>query len=90
MEGAGFTVKGFSLDGFGFGMPQGFWIRGRLRAHLYNIIRGCAESRMKHPADATFWKSNYARILMRPITISVIGHKKFNIRLRPEGGFDLV
>lgn len=90
LEGAGFNVKGFYIDGFGFGMAQSFWKRGKLRISLYAHIKGWAESKMEHPANVTRWKSSYARLLMRPNTISVIGFKKFNIQPRPEGGFDLV
>jgi SAM-dependent methyltransferase len=90
MTGAGFTVKRFALHGFGFGMPQPLWTRGRLRTRLYRFIKDWAESKMEHPADVTKWKSSYARLLMRPNTISVIGYKKFKIQPRSSGGFDLV
>jgi SAM-dependent methyltransferase len=89
LERAGFKVKRFSLDGFGFGMPQGFWTRGIVRPRLYNLIRSRAESRMEHPADVACWKSIYARLLLRPITISATGYKNFNIRPRPGCGFEL-
>jgi SAM-dependent methyltransferase len=90
MEGSGFTVKKFALNGFGFGMPQPWWTRGTRRSRLYHLVKDWAESKMEHPADVANWKSCYARLLMRPNAISVIGHKKFDIRPRPEGGFDLI
>lgn len=90
MESAGFVVKEFSLGGFGLGMPRRFWTCGGFRAELYNLIRKWAESRLEHPADVAFWRSWYARFLMRPITLSVIARKKFDIQPRREGGFELI
>lgn len=90
MEGAGFTVKRFALNGFGFGMPQPWWTRGTRRSRLYHMVKDWAESKMEHPADVANWKSSYARLLMRPNAISVIGYKKYEIQPRPAGGFDLV
>jgi hypothetical protein len=54
------------------------------------LVKDWAESKMEHPADVANWKSCYARLLMRPNAISVIGYKEFDIQPRPEGGFDLV
>jgi len=75
LEQAGFAVESFHLDGFSPGTPQPHLYSTNRRKALYHRLFAMMNRHLEHPADATLWNSQLARLVMRPVEIVVVGRK---------------
>lgn len=73
---AGFRVRAFHIDGFGLGSPQPYLYDADWKKGWYQRFVDFCMRRMEHPADATFWNSRLARLVLRPIEIVVVATKE--------------
>lgn len=79
LEGAGFAVTSFNVDGFSIQTPQPFWMRGRRRMALYMKLQTWLVKRMADPSRVTTWNPVLASLFMRPQEIVVVGQKVASI-----------
>jgi len=82
LEGAGFEVLSFHIDGFSIQTPQPFWTKGIRRKQFYNKLSSWLGKHLRDPSIVTTWNSNFASLFMRPQEIVVVGRKIFDISVQ--------
>lgn len=75
LQGAGFQVVSFHVDGFSVYTPQPFWMRGARRGKLYNRLQSWLRKHLPDPSKVTMWNPAFASLFMRPQEIVVVGRK---------------
>lgn len=88
-EEVGLAAERFRLDGFSFGTPQPYWMRVPGPALRYASLRQFALRHLEHEMDVTRWPAWFARIFMRPTTITATVRKRRRIIPREGGGYQL-
>jgi SAM-dependent methyltransferase len=85
----GLAAERFRLDGFSLGSPQPFWMRPSWPSRRYALLRQLALRHLEHEMDVTRWPPWFARIFMRPTTITVTVRKRARIVPRDGGGYQM-
>ncbi len=79
MESAGFTVERFELDGYWTDKPQPWWTVTNFTRWLYERILASLMRGIKDPLDVTLWPNQGARLLMRPMEVTVVARKRCDL-----------
>ena len=88
-EEGGLAAERVRLDGFSFGTPQPFWMRPSWPSRGYALLRRFALRHLEHEMDVTRWPPWFARMFMRPTTITVTARKYARIVPRAGGGYQV-
>jgi len=76
MKSGGFAVERFEFDGYWADKPQPWWTVTKLTRWLHQRILGSLMRGINHPFDVALWPNQWARLLMRPIEVTVVARKR--------------
>ncbi len=78
MESGGFAVERLEFDGYWADKPQPWWMATKFTSWLHQRILDSLMRGIKDPLDVTLWPNQWARLLMRPMEVTVIARKNWS------------
>ncbi len=78
MKSGGFAVERFEFDGYWADKPQPWWTVTKLTRWLHQRILDSLMRGIKDPLDVALWPNQWARLLMRPLEVTVVARKNWS------------